>query len=104
MLTTNIGSNSSGLSNLTQIGIGFQKDGTLAVDSAKLNAALSTNYQGVANLFVAAGICNRQPGELYLGQQQHQSRNVCINITQLATQGTAVGSTGSRTDHHQRQQ
>lgn len=36
---------------LSNIGVTFQKDGTLAVDSTKLEAALSTNMDGVGKLF-----------------------------------------------------
>jgi flagellar hook-associated protein 2 len=39
---------------LTEIGVGFQKDGTLAVDATKLANALSKNLGGVANLFSSA--------------------------------------------------
>jgi len=41
----------SGLTVVSQIGISFQKDGTLAVDSTKFTAALSSKMSGVANLF-----------------------------------------------------
>ncbi|WP_025917141.1 flagellar filament capping protein FliD [Herminiimonas sp. CN] len=41
----------SGLTMLSQIGVSFQKDGTLAVDSTKLTAALGSKMSGVANLF-----------------------------------------------------
>lgn len=95
MLTTNIGSNSSGLTNLTQIGIGFQKDGTLAVDSAKLNAALSTNYQGVANLFVAAGSATDSLVSYTSAGNSTKAGTYALYITQLATQGTAVGGTAA---------
>lgn len=36
---------------LTDIGVGLQKDGTLAVDSTKLGKALDSNLAGVAKLF-----------------------------------------------------
>ncbi|NMM05797.1 flagellar filament capping protein FliD [Polaromonas sp.] len=36
---------------LSNIGVSFQKDGTLAVDSTKLDAALNSNMDGVAKLF-----------------------------------------------------
>ena len=36
---------------LSEIGIAFQKDGTLAVDSVKLSAALSKSIDGVGRLF-----------------------------------------------------
>lgn len=42
---------SGGLANLTQVGIGFQKDGTLSFDATKLKAALDSQYSGVAKLF-----------------------------------------------------
>ena len=41
----------SRLTMLSQIGISIQKDGTLAVDSTKLTAALGSKMSGVANLF-----------------------------------------------------
>ncbi|MCP3018875.1 flagellar filament capping protein FliD [Cupriavidus basilensis] len=40
----------TGLTNLTQIGISFNADGSMALDSSKLNAALSSNRTGVAQL------------------------------------------------------
>jgi flagellar hook-associated protein 2 len=39
------------LTMLSNIGVSFQKDGTLTLDSTKLNAALSSNLDGVAKLF-----------------------------------------------------
>lgn len=39
---------------LTEIGVGFQKDGTLAVDSTKLDKALDANLEGVSKLFASA--------------------------------------------------
>lgn len=47
----------SGLTMLSNIGVSFQKDGTLATDATKLKAALSGNLSGVANLFAGnAGV------------------------------------------------
>ncbi|MBE0621505.1 MAG: flagellar filament capping protein FliD [Burkholderiales bacterium] len=40
---------------LSQLGVSFQKDGTLALDSAKLNTALSANVGDVAALAAAIG-------------------------------------------------
>ncbi|QNK68890.1 flagellar filament capping protein FliD [Variovorax sp. PAMC26660] len=39
---------------LTEIGVSFQRDGTLAVDNDKLDKALATNLKGVGNLFSSA--------------------------------------------------
>ncbi|MDF3834094.1 flagellar filament capping protein FliD [Cupriavidus basilensis] len=41
----------SSLTNLTQIGISFNADGSMSLDSSKLNTALTTNRTGVAQLF-----------------------------------------------------
>jgi len=47
----------SGLATLTQVGIGFQRDGSLSFDAAKLRAALDSQYSGVAKLFAGtAGV------------------------------------------------
>jgi flagellar hook-associated protein 2 len=40
---------------LSQIGIAFQRDGSLTVDSTRLSAAMEEDYAGVANLFAATG-------------------------------------------------
>ena len=39
---------------LAEIGVATQRDGTLAVDDAKLTSALQTNLTGVSNLFLSA--------------------------------------------------
>ncbi len=39
------------LTSLAQVGIAIQKDGSLALDSSKLDSAVSTNFSDVTNLF-----------------------------------------------------
>ncbi len=92
MLTTTMGSNANGFSNLTQIGIGFQQDGTLAVNATTLNNALTTNYQGVANLFVAAGTTIDSQVTYISAGSNTKAGTYGLNITQLPTQGTVVGN------------
>lgn len=48
------GSSGAPLTMMEQIGVTFQADGTMAVDSTKLTAALNTNLSGVQNLFSSA--------------------------------------------------
>ncbi len=57
------GGNGVGFTHLSDIGISFQDDGSLALDTTKLNNALDTNPTGVANLFtlVQNGIGKRIP-------------------------------------------
>lgn len=45
----------SGYSYLTQVGVSFQKDGTLTVDSSALDAVLETEFGALAELFASAG-------------------------------------------------
>lgn len=93
LVSNNIGNGT--YTNLSQIGIGFQKDGTLTVDSAKLSSALSSNYQAVANLFVAAGNSSDSLVSYSAGTSDTQAGSYAVNVTQLATQGTATGSTAA---------
>ena len=48
----------NGISTLTDIGIGFQKDGTLALDAGKLSTATTKNFAGIANLFTSTSGTN----------------------------------------------
>ena len=50
-LTTAQVPDSSGLAMMSQIGVAFQKDGTLSIDSTKLSTALGSQMSGVAKLF-----------------------------------------------------
>lgn len=43
------------LSTLSEVGIGFQADGTLKLDTTKLNNAMAANFSDVTNLFSSAG-------------------------------------------------
>lgn len=53
-LTTPQAGGSDDFKVLTEIGVGFQKDGTLAVDATKLDKALGSNLEGVSKLFASA--------------------------------------------------
>ena len=48
------------LTSLAQVGIAFQQDGTLALDSTKLDSALTANFSDVTNLFSSStGVVTR---------------------------------------------
>ena len=51
LITPQTDDTGSGLTMLSQIGVSFQKDGKLALDSTKLSAALDGKLAGVAHLF-----------------------------------------------------
>lgn len=95
MLSRNIGSNQSGFNNLAQIGIGFQQDGTIAVNATTLGSALSSNYQGVANLFAAAGSATDSLVKYTAATPKTQNGTYGVVVTQMSTQGTATGNTAA---------
>jgi len=92
MLGRNIGSSQGGFNNLAQIGIGFQQDGTIAVNATTLGSALNSNYQGVANLFAAAGSATDSLVKYTAATGKTQNGTYGVVVTQMSTQGTATGS------------
>ncbi|NRR30046.1 flagellar filament capping protein FliD [Oxalobacteraceae bacterium] len=76
------------LSNLSQVGIAFQKNGTLTLDSAKLNKAISTNFSDIAGLFAALGKSTDSNVSFLSSTSATKAGQYELNITQLATQGS----------------
>jgi flagellar hook-associated protein 2 len=77
-----------GLTTLSQVGISFQKDGSLAVDSGKLGKAMTSNYDDIAGLFAAVGKATDGMISVASNSNKTQAGNYAVNITQMATQGT----------------
>ncbi len=50
----NVGASGGTLTSLSQVGITSQADGTLKLDSSKLNSAMTSNFSDVTNLFTSA--------------------------------------------------
>ena len=57
-LTRVIGAGNAGVSRLSDLGVAFQRDGSLSVDSSKLQSVLNDPNKKVSALFVAAGDVN----------------------------------------------
>ncbi|GAB4115196.1 MAG: hypothetical protein Fur0026_00690 [Sideroxydans sp.] len=93
LLTSSISGVSGSYSNLSSIGVSFQKDGTLAVDSAKLNSALASGFSNVASLFGAIGSSSDNLVSYSTSGSSTQPGSYAVNITQLATRGNALGTT-----------
>lgn len=81
-----------GLTTLGQIGVSFQKDGTLAVDSAKLSTAMTNNFSDIAGLFAAVGQASDGQISIAGSSAKTQAGNYAVNITQMATQSTLTGA------------
>jgi flagellar hook-associated protein 2 len=82
----------SSLTNLGQIGIAFQKDGTLTLDNAKLQKAINTNYNDIAGLFAAVGRSTDPDVKFVSSTGKTKAGDYPVNITQLSTKGALQGS------------
>jgi len=83
--------NATGFTNMNQLGISFQKDGTLALDSTKLQSAITGSYDKIANLFTATGTTTDSQLSYTSATAATQTGSYAINIKNLATQGTFSG-------------
>lgn len=80
------------LNNLSQIGISFQKDGTLTLDSSKLQKAIDSNYADIAGLFAAVGRSTDPDVSFVSSSAKTQAGDYLVDITQLASQGVIKGA------------
>lgn len=93
MLGSAVGNTGGSLKTLSQIGLSFQKDGTLALDSTRLQSALASAPGEVAALFSAVGTTTDSLVR-YTGSTSATSPGTsAVNIDKLATQGKANGDT-----------
>lgn len=87
-LTTSITGLSGNLTTLSQVGITFQKDGTLALNSAKLSSAISDNFADVGKLFAAIGTASDTLVTVAGSSNKTKPGSYALNITTLASQAT----------------
>jgi len=86
------GLGSNNLTNISKIGLSFQKDGTLTVDSAKLQEALSANFNEFAQLFTAFGKSTDSLVNYVSSSGNTKPGSYAVSVATLATQGKTVGS------------
>jgi flagellar hook-associated protein 2 len=80
------------LFSLSQAGIAFQKDGSLAADSTKLNKAISDNGADFGQLFAALGSATDGLVQFSASSAATKPGTYALNITALATQGRLAGA------------
>jgi flagellar hook-associated protein 2 len=80
------------LNMLSQVGISFQKDGALAVDSTKLQKAMTDNFADVGALFAEIG--NVSDGQIAFAGSSAATKagTYDVNITQMASRGSLTGA------------
>lgn len=77
---------------LSQIGISFQKDGTLTADGTKLDTALSNNFDDITKLFAAVGTATDSLVSYTSATANTKPGSYAVNVTQLATRGAYTGA------------
>ncbi|MEN9864722.1 MAG: hypothetical protein RL748_312, partial [Pseudomonadota bacterium] len=83
---------SGSLTNLGQIGISFQKDGSITLDSSKLGAAIASNFDDISSLFTSVGKTTDSLINFTSSSSATKAGTYDINITQLASQGKVTGT------------
>ncbi len=79
------------ITTLSSIGISFQKDGTLSVDSTKLQTALNNNFKDISGLFATIGKATDSLVSYSSSTNATAQGNYALNVTALATQGSLTG-------------
>jgi len=86
VLNTPVSNTGGALTNLSQIGLSFQKDGTMALDTSKFNAAITKYPNDVASLFATVG--NSSDSLLSYANSASNTGTYPVNISQHATRGS----------------
>lgn len=81
-------SGSNGYTRLNDIGITFQKNGSLSIDNTKLNNAISSNYQGVAGLFAANGVSSDSLVKFTSSTSDTKQGSYAVNVATMPKQGS----------------
>jgi flagellar hook-associated protein 2 len=87
------GGSSNAMTMLYQAGVSLQSNGTLSVDSTKLNAAIAANPTGFAGLFAVSGQASDSLVNYTNASTNTKPGTYNISVSQLATQGTVAAST-----------
>ncbi|HUW50198.1 MAG TPA: flagellar filament capping protein FliD [Sulfuricella sp.] len=91
-LSSSLAGLSGSLTTLSQIGVSFQRDGSMALDTTKLQNAITNNFGDVAGLFAAVGKTTDSLVNYSGSTAKTQAGSYAVNVTQLATQGSVTGN------------
>lgn len=91
MLNQSLTGLSGTYTSLSSIGVSFQKDGTLALDSTKFQNAIKDDADAVSALFAQVGRSTDSRVSYSSATSAAVVGSYAVDITQAATQGTLVG-------------
>ncbi len=97
ILNTPLSTAGGGLNNLADVGITFNKDGTLALNTATLGSVLADPSKNIATLFASVGVPSDPLVKFGTATAAAKGGNYALNISQMATQGTLTGSAAPAT-------
>ncbi|MDH5426061.1 MAG: flagellar filament capping protein FliD [Gammaproteobacteria bacterium] len=83
--------NSSGFNTLSSIGITTQRDGTLGLDTAKLNSALGSDFDAVSKMFYSNASPSDDDISFISASAATREGRYDLRISQLATKGSLAG-------------
>lgn len=83
---------SGNLKHLSEIGVAFQTDGTLAVDASKLQKAINSNVEDIGALFATVGKASDSLVSFGSSTSATKPGKYEVYVTSLATQGKTVGA------------
>lgn len=92
MLSTAVTGTPGALTTLSDVGVSFQKDGTLALNQTKLDSAIANNFSDIASLFASVGKASDSLVGFSSATSNTKAGNYAVNVTQIATQGKMAGA------------
>ncbi|WP_229415783.1 flagellar filament capping protein FliD [Pseudoduganella armeniaca] len=92
MMTTGISGLTGDITTLGQVGISFDKDGTLSLDSSKFQKAMDKSFDDIGALFGAVGRSTDSLVSFTSSTSATKPGTYDLSITQLATQGALTGA------------
>jgi flagellar hook-associated protein 2 len=92
MLGTVVKGSGGAYTRLADIGVTFQKDGTLAVDSTKLNKALASNFNDVASLFATTGTASDSLVSYSGATDATKPGSYAMQVSRIATRATLTAT------------
>jgi flagellar hook-associated protein 2 len=91
-LSTPIAGLTGSLTNLSQIGISFEKDGSISLDAGKLQKAITNSFDDIGGLFTSLGKTNDSLIGFTGSTNATKSGTYALNVTALASQGTITST------------
>jgi flagellar hook-associated protein 2 len=91
ILNAPITSGSNAYTRLAEIGVTKQRDGTLSVDTAKLQTAITTNLSSVTGIFAAVGTPDDSQVTFAGSTGKTAAGSYAVDITTMPSQGSLTG-------------